>query len=141
MAIESALARSRGQYCRRSDILRHCERSEAIQRSIRTNSLDCFVAALLAMTTRGSPLLRRNAPDPRRMRRDVVERIFQMHPLVGRHLLDGADACPPLALRADRPRHKTAAAVRANVEEFCFRAVRTERAFVGADARLQRVRG
>jgi|GEM_PF-6538962 len=28
---------------------RHCERSEAIQRSIRF-PLDCFVAALLAMT-------------------------------------------------------------------------------------------
>ena len=30
--------------------LRHCERSEAIQSSFGTERLDCFVAALLAMT-------------------------------------------------------------------------------------------
>ena len=30
--------------------LRHCERSEAIQKCIRGDSLDCFVASLLAMT-------------------------------------------------------------------------------------------
>ena len=30
--------------------LRHCERSEAIQKWIRGDSLDCFVASLLAMT-------------------------------------------------------------------------------------------
>ena len=31
---------------------RHCERSGAIQNSLRGNILDCFVASLLAMTVR-----------------------------------------------------------------------------------------
>jgi len=40
-----------GRWCRWSDGLhrRHCERSEAIQGEY--DALDCFVAALLAMTT------------------------------------------------------------------------------------------
>src|ERR1700690_806162 len=35
---------------RTPNFLRHCERSEAIQKSIHGESLDCFVALLLAMT-------------------------------------------------------------------------------------------
>jgi hypothetical protein len=34
----------------RMAILRHCERSEAIQKCCREDNLDCFVASLLAMT-------------------------------------------------------------------------------------------
>src|SRR5690349_4086312 len=45
---------------------RHCERSEAIQKSFRGNRLDCFVASLLAMTAASpSRRLRRLQPEAR----------------------------------------------------------------------------
>src|SRR5262245_6087082 len=46
--IAEALMSGKG-VCLRDIEFRHCERSEAIHRSARTN-LDCFVASLLAMT-------------------------------------------------------------------------------------------
>jgi hypothetical protein len=67
------------------------------------------------------------------MRRAVLETVFQMHPLVRRRLVHGADACPPGLGRADRPRRKAAAAVRADITELGLGAIRTERAFIGAD--------
>src|SRR5882724_7154968 len=89
---------------------------------------------------RESALLRRNAPDPRDMRGDVIERVFQMHALVRRRLLDDACARPPFLRGADRPRRKAAAAVWADIIDLGRDAVRAEGAFVGADPRVQRVR-
>src|SRR5258707_1039384 len=74
------------------------------------------------------------------MRCDVVERIFQMHPLVRCGLFDHAGARPPLSGGPDRPRHETAAAVRADIIKPGLDAIRAEGAFVGADPRFQRVR-
>src|SRR6185437_10930107 len=86
----------------------------------------------------GSPLLRRNIPQPRAMRGDVVQRIFQMHALVGRHVLGDADARPPFPRGADRPRHEAATAVRTDVVQLVLRAIRAERALIGADPRIER---
>src|SRR5215468_4428984 len=55
-----------------SGYLRHCERSEAIQTWLRGDSLDCFVASLLAMTLRR--LFRRER------RLEIVEQ-FHLHPV------------------------------------------------------------
>jgi hypothetical protein len=49
-----------------------------------------------------------------------------------------AHACAPWLCRPDRPRRKTAAAVRADVEQFCLDAIGAERALIGADARFGR---
>src|SRR5258708_8033970 len=74
------------------------------------------------------------------MRHDVIQTVFQMHALVRRQLLDGADAGPPFPGRPDRPRHEAAAAVRAYVVQLGLDAVRAEGAFVSADPRLHRIR-
>src|SRR5579864_9450362 len=63
-----------------------------------------------------------------------------MHPLVRRYVLCDAHAGPPFPRGPDRPRCKAAAAVRADVEQFRVDAVRAEGAFVGADARVGRIR-
>src|ERR1700756_2760196 len=62
-----------------------------------------------------------------------------MHPLVGGRMFRDADSRPPLPCRADRPRRKDAAAVWADVEDFRLHAIGAEGAFVGADARVERV--
>src|SRR5579863_1092750 len=46
---------------------------------------------------------------------------------------------PPLPRGPDRPRCKSAAAVRAHIVKLALDAVRAERALVSADARLRRV--
>src|SRR5258708_35555364 len=74
------------------------------------------------------------------MRRDIVERVFQMHAFVGWQLAGGAYARPPLLRGPDRPRHETAAAVRADVMKLVLDAIRAERALVGTDPRLRGVR-
>src|SRR3954469_19530664 len=74
------------------------------------------------------------------MRRDVLQAVFQMHPLVRRRLLRRAHAWSPLLRWPDRARRKTAAAVRADVGELRLHAVRTERAFIGANPRIGCVR-
>src|SRR6185369_13250252 len=85
----------------------------------------------------GLPLLRRHVAYPRAMRRDILRAVLQMHPLVRRRVLRHAYARPPFLRRADRARGKAAAAVRADVGEFGLDAVRTERAFIGADPRIR----
>ena len=76
----------------------------------------------------------------RRMRGDIVEAVLQMHALVRRRLLRHRHARPPFLRGPDRPRHKTAAAVRADIVQLVLDAVRAERAFIGADPRLRRIR-
>jgi hypothetical protein len=68
----------------------------------------------------------------------VVEAVGEMYPFVRWRPLPGRQSRPPLPRRTDRPRDKTAAAVRAHIVELALDAVRTERAFVRADARFQR---
>ena len=58
-------------------------------------------------TVSRSPLLRRNISQSRRMRGDLLDAEFQMHPLVRWQLLGDAHAGPPLGARPDRPRDKT----------------------------------
>ena len=115
----------------------HCERSEAIQAGLR---LDCFVASAPRMTGSSSTILRRNIPDARRMRRDVFKAVGQMHALVRRWTLIDPQSRPPFLRGPDRPRHKTAAAVRAHIVQFVLDAVRAERALIAADARFRRMR-
>jgi len=55
-------------------------------------------------------------------------------------MLGDTYAWPPFLRGADRPRDKSAAAVRAHIIELFDRAVRTERAFVAADASIRRMR-
>ena len=99
-----------------------------------------LVLRIPGMTFEALTLLRRNIPYPRRMRRDIFDTEFQVHPLVRRRLLDDAHARPPLLRRPDRPRRKTAAAVRADIVKLGLDAIRAERAFIGADPRLRRIR-
>src|SRR3954467_7733921 len=70
------------------------------------------------------------------MRRDVLQAVLQMHPLVRRRLLGRAHARSPLLRWPDRARRKAAAAVRADVGEVRLHAVGAERAFIGADPRI-----
>ena len=51
-----------------------------------------------------------------------------------------AHARPPLVRGPDRPRHKAAAAVRADIVQLVLDAIRAERAFIGADPRVHRIR-
>ena len=87
-----------------------------------------------------SPLLRRNIFQSRAVSSNVLQRIFQMHALVRRRVLDHAHTRPPFLRWPDRSRHEAPTAVRADVVEFCFDAIRAERAFIGADPRFRRVR-
>src|SRR5262245_27254279 len=102
--------------------------------------MDCFVASLLAMTGEMSRLLRPTIPQPRALRSDIIDTVLQMHPLVRRRVLHHAHARSPFLRRADRPRGKAAAAVRADVTELGLHAIRTERAFVRADPSVGRAR-
>src|SRR6266436_1159117 len=88
---------------------------------------------------RESPLPRRNVPDPRYVRGDIIKTIFQMHSLVRWRLPDDACAWPPFLRGPDRPRREAAAAVRADIPDLGLHAVRAEGAFIGADPRLQRM--
>ena len=90
--------------------------------------------------SRASPLLRRNIPNPGRMRGEIVQAVGQMNALVRRWTLLDRQSGAPFLCRPDRPRNKTAAAVRAYVVQLVLDAVRTERAFVSADARFHRMR-
>src|SRR5262245_46660288 len=84
-------------------------------------------------------LLRRYGPDRGRELR-VGRRVHLLVPdLRARRVLAEAVAALPVLRRPDRPRGKPAAAVRANVPEDALDARRAERAFVGADPRLERV--
>ena len=47
---------------------------------------------------------------------------------------------PPFGRGPDRPRRKTAAAVRADIVQLVLDAIRAERAFIGTDPRVRRVR-
>src|SRR5712664_2132375 len=87
-----------------------------------------------------SPLLRRNIANTSRMRGEIVQAVGQMHPLVRRRALLNRQSRTPFLGRPDRPRDKTAAAVRAYIAQLVLDAVRTERAFVRADARFHSMR-
>jgi len=87
-----------------------------------------------------SPLLRRNIPNPGRMRGEIVQAVGQMHALVRRWTLLDRQSGAPFLCRPDRSRDKTAAAVRAYIVQLVLDAVRTERAFVRADARFHSMR-
>src|SRR6202171_1457484 len=63
-----------------------------------------------------------------------------MYPLVRWRTLLDTQTRPPFLRRADRPRDKTAAAVRTHIVQLVLDAVRAERAFVRADARFHRSR-
>ena len=101
MATASASARSRGRFWRRSDALsRVIARSEATKQSIAPQAEAWIRFASLAMTSDSSPLLRRNIPQPRRMRRNILDTVLQMHALVRWQLLGDAHTRPPLGRRA-----------------------------------------
>src|ERR1700730_14722235 len=85
-----------------------------------------------------SAFLRRNISNAGRMLNQVVQAVGQMHPLVRWRTLLHRHSRPPFLRRPDRPRDKTAAAVRAHIVQLVLDAVRTERAFVTADARFHR---
>src|SRR5579871_2172496 len=74
------------------------------------------------------------------MGRDVIERIFQVHPLVGGRMLCDAYARPPFLGRAYWPGYESAAAIRADIVEFLLGAIGAEGALVAANARLRRMR-
>src|SRR6266849_6150770 len=104
----------------------------------RKGELEFFVATLLAMTVVTSALLGRDIPKLRRMLNYIVETVGQMYPLVRWRALLDRQSRPPFLRRADRPRDKTTAAVRAHIVQLVLDAVRAERAFVRADARFHR---
>src|SRR5271169_1868736 len=62
-----------------------------------------------------------------------------MHPLRRSRLLLDRHPRPPFLRGPDRPRGKSAAAVRAHIAKLALDAVRTESALVTADARLRRI--
>src|SRR5581483_6742350 len=90
------------------------------------------------MTTLKLPFLRRHIPQPRTMRGDVVHRVFQMHALVRWRVLGDAHARPPFLRGPDRALLETAAAIRADVVQLVLGAIRTERALIGTDPRIER---
>jgi hypothetical protein len=59
------------QTSRSIDALRHCERSEAIQKRFYATALDCFVALLLAMTKSDTRLYSRGTLRPSDTERNV----------------------------------------------------------------------
>jgi len=87
-----------------------------------------------------SALLRRDIPKLRRVLANIVETVGQMYPLVRWRALLDRQSRPPFLRRADRPRDKTAAAVRAHIVQPVLDAVRAERAFVTADSRFRCMR-
>ena len=140
-AIASALARSRGRFWRRSDarsvIAEWCEASEAnAHHLIRKLQNGGHRFASPAMTADGSPLLRRNIPQPRRMRGDILDAVFQMHALVRRQLLgrrtrpaavrSRAGSAAAQSRRRSSGRH-CAACSRRNPRRTCIRRSRSAR--------------
>lgn len=95
---------------------------------------------LLAMTVGSAlALLRCNVSNPRRVRRNIVETVFEVNALRRSRVLCERHPWPPFPCWPDRPRDKSAAAVRAHIAELVLDAVRTERAFIATDARLRRI--
>ena len=135
-AIASALARSRGRFWRRSSSC-HCERSDGMHRSGSARSGLLRRPGMTLDGHRSCGGISRTARNARR------------HP---RGCTSDARACPMAAASVthtpgrhsvrgpDRPRRKTAAAVRADIVQFVLDAIRAERAFIGADPRFRRVR-
>src|SRR5260370_31950452 len=78
--------------------------------------------------------------DAGRVLANIVEAVGEMHPLIRWRALLDRQSRPPFLRRTDRRRDKTAAAVRAHIVQPVLDAVRTERAFVTADARIHRSR-
>src|SRR5260370_18074132 len=74
--------------------------------------------------------------DAGRVLANIVEAVGEMHPLIRWRALLDRQSRPPFLRRTDRPRDKTAAAVRAHIVQPVLDAVRTERAFVTADPRF-----
>src|SRR6266436_1275615 len=87
-----------------------------------------------------SPLFRQNIANTSRMRGNIVQAIGEMHPLVRRRALLNRQSRAPFRCGPDRPRDKTAAAVRAYIAQLVLDAVCTECAFVRADARFHSMR-
>lgn len=87
-----------------------------------------------------SALVRRDSLDPFRMCGDVVQGIGQAHPVSGGGPLGQREPWPPFVCGPDRPFLEPTAAVRADIVEVVGDAVRTEGAFVRADARVRRGR-
>ena len=109
---------------------RHSGWCEASTRSIRSRS----------RPRDGITALPAHIPDPRRMRGDVVGLYLRCTRLSDGGCFATDTPGPPFPRRADRPRRKTAAAVRADIVQPGLDAVRAERAFVGADPRFRRIR-
>src|SRR5919108_4360872 len=74
------------------------------------------------------------------MRGDILHTVLQMYPLVRWRMLHYAHARPSFDRGPDRPPLKAAAAVRADVVQLGLDAIRAERAFVGTDPRVRRIR-
>src|ERR1700722_4594472 len=87
---------------------------------------------------RPSPRLRRNVLNPCALRGNLVESILETNPLVGRRLLSRRYARPPFGRGPDRPRRKTAAAVRADIVQPVLDAIGAEGALIAADPRFRR---
>ena len=77
-------------------------------------------------------------PHARRVLGDVIGAVLKMMSLGSGRLPGNRQSRAPLRRRANRPRRKPAAAVRANIEKPMLRAISAERAFVTADPRLRR---
>jgi len=86
------------------------------------------------------PLLGRDLFDRLRMRRDLGERIFEMHALLGRRMLCDRDARPPFSFGTNRPWRKSAPAIRTYVRKLGLGTVHAEGALIAANARLRRMR-
>src|SRR5260370_35379722 len=127
MAMASASAKSKARSCRPNDFC-----------PVIASQRGAHLRDPLARNDAGesSALLRRNIPKPCRMRGDIVETKGQVNALVRRRSFFDRHAGPPFPCRPDRPRDKTAAAVRADIAEFALDAIRAERALVGAHARF-----
>src|SRR6516165_7613313 len=110
-ATASASEKSRERYCRRNDKYRIC----------------------LAP-------LRRNVANPCRMDGDILQAIFEMYPLARSRVLFQRYARPPFLRGPDRPRHKSATAIRAYIAEFGLDAIGTKGALIAADPRLHGIR-
>jgi len=89
---------------------------------------------------RASAIFRPNIPQLRRMRGEIVQAVGQMHALVRGGTLLNRQSRAPFRCGPNRPRDKTAAAVRAYIVQLVLDAVRTECAFVRADARFHCMR-
>src|ERR1700722_18125658 len=80
----------------------------------------------------------RNFRDARDEGLALVPGIGEMDALGRGRLLGNRKPVPPFGCRADRPWREAATAIRAEIEKHAIGAIRTERTFKGADARIQR---